>query len=346
MTDISTDLCFKPLGKKRALLIAIRHVHRKPESSFSNLANLEFAHRDAEELPSHGYQADDVILMMDDKNYPEHLWPIREGILAQIDRLTSDPSEDCHFFFYCESCTLTWEQQIVTETTVSGHGLEAEIDNQDRTSMRANGQDDGQWNYSRAHARAQVSSEIVSADGKPILDYVSHSMSVEYFISYLRSVRRCCFQALFNCCHSETLLDLQRANGPNIYSRVWKIGPGQMFKDLATVTANLLKMNKERKRNNVPPAPERASSKSRSPPTYQTREVGELSVICLSACRDGQLAHDDRERGLTFTKVKCLEYYHISELISSHFKCFMNAMAAKPNITWTELRDALGWVDL
>ena len=71
--------------------------------------------------------------------------------------------------------------------------------------------------------------------------------------------------------------------------------------------------------------------------------------ICLSACRDGQLAHDDCERKLTFTKVGCLaecsEYYHISRLThSSHFKCFMDATAAKPNITWTELRDALKWV--
>ena len=102
MTDLSAPLSSKSLGKKRALLIAIRHVHRKVESSLGNLANLEFAHRDAEELrnhligmyhsvtsdrpispvpASHGYQVDDIILMMDDKSYPEHLWPTHGRIV-------------------------------------------------------------------------------------------------------------------------------------------------------------------------------------------------------------------------------------------------------------------------
>ena len=99
MTSLPTPLSSEPLGKKRALLIAIRHVHRKARSSFGNL---EFAHRDAEELrdrligmchsitsdrpissilASHGYQVDDIILMMDDKSYPEHLWPTHGRIV-------------------------------------------------------------------------------------------------------------------------------------------------------------------------------------------------------------------------------------------------------------------------
>ncbi|KAG8216776.1 hypothetical protein J3R82DRAFT_7020, partial [Butyriboletus roseoflavus] len=86
----------KPLGKKRALLIAIRHVHRKAKFNFHHLDNLQFAHRDAEELrdtligmrhsltsdrsissisASHGYQANDIVLMKDDRSYPKHLWP-------------------------------------------------------------------------------------------------------------------------------------------------------------------------------------------------------------------------------------------------------------------------------
>ncbi|KAG8216849.1 hypothetical protein J3R82DRAFT_7111 [Butyriboletus roseoflavus] len=102
MGNLSIPLSSKPQGKKRALLIAIRHVHRKAGSSFDNLANLEFAHRDAEELRDrligmchsvtsdrsissvlafHGYQANDIILMMDDKSYPEHLWPTHERIV-------------------------------------------------------------------------------------------------------------------------------------------------------------------------------------------------------------------------------------------------------------------------
>lgn len=74
---------------------------------------------------------------------------------------------------------------MVTEITVSGHGLEVEADSDDRASMRADGREEGQWNYSCARAHAQVTSEIVCADGKPILDYVSYSLPRVYLISYL-----------------------------------------------------------------------------------------------------------------------------------------------------------------
>lgn len=47
MNILSKSLSSKPGAKKIALLIAIRHVHRQAGIS---LANLEFAHRDAEEL--------------------------------------------------------------------------------------------------------------------------------------------------------------------------------------------------------------------------------------------------------------------------------------------------------
>ena len=40
----------RPLSKKKALLIAIQHVHRKAGSKFGNLHNLDLAHRDAEAL--------------------------------------------------------------------------------------------------------------------------------------------------------------------------------------------------------------------------------------------------------------------------------------------------------
>ncbi|KAF8137475.1 peptidase C14, caspase domain-containing protein [Boletus edulis] len=278
--------------KKKALLIAIQHVTRKAEFKFGNLPDLRLSHRDAKALrelliDSHGYHPDDIILMMDDKNLDKHLWPTRDRVLHQIDVLTSNAPEDCHFFFY-----------------FSGHGLEE--DGGERASMRADGQD----------------GEIVCADAKPILDYILH----DRLVTPLQSVKGSKLFALFDCCHSETLLDLQRGSGPNSYSRKWTIGRGQLFKALATVIVKLLELNKltrRKKRPNDPPPPRRASTKWRSPPVSKTEDVGELSVICLSACRDGQLAHDDCERELTFTK------------------CFMNAMAGKPNITWMDLREEL-----
>ncbi|KAF8549032.1 hypothetical protein OG21DRAFT_642573 [Imleria badia] len=112
---------------------------------------------------------DDITLMMDDKDHPEHLWPTRSKILHQIDQLTSDAPEDCHFFFY-----------------FSGHALEEE--GLDRASMRADGRD----------------GEIVGADGKPILDYILH----DRLVTPLQNVKGSTLFALFDCCHSESLLGM------------------------------------------------------------------------------------------------------------------------------------------
>ncbi|KAN0084229.1 caspase [Tylopilus felleus] len=238
-------------------------------------------------IASRGYKIDDIKLMKDERDYPTHLLPTRDNVLRQIDQLTSDAPEDCHFVFY-----------------FSGHGLEEE--GLDHASTKADGKD----------------GEIVCADGKPILDHILH----DRLVKPLQSLKGSKLFALFDCCHSETLLDLQIGSGPNTYSRVWAMGPGQLFINLAIALVHLFKLRTQirvRKRSNIPRPPRRASTKWRGPPAYETREVGELSVICLSACRNGQTAHDDSERGLTFTK------------------CFIDALGRQPNITWTELRDTL-----
>ncbi|KAH0826604.1 hypothetical protein J3R83DRAFT_4967 [Lanmaoa asiatica] len=94
---------FSKASKKRALLIAILHVDRGDGSNFSDLSDLEFAHRDAEELrdlligmyhlsisvrsissisASHGYQASDIVLMKDNREHPKHLWPTQQRIVC------------------------------------------------------------------------------------------------------------------------------------------------------------------------------------------------------------------------------------------------------------------------
>ncbi|KAG9313427.1 hypothetical protein JVU11DRAFT_5748 [Chiua virens] len=75
------------LWKRRALLVAVRHVRRKIESKFEGLPDLDFAHRDAQAfrdylITVHGYQADEVTLMMDSREHPKDLWPTREKILT------------------------------------------------------------------------------------------------------------------------------------------------------------------------------------------------------------------------------------------------------------------------
>ncbi|KAF9225849.1 hypothetical protein BS17DRAFT_777774 [Gyrodon lividus] len=128
----------EPMGKKRALLVAVRHVRGLPNFHTTGFADLSWAHLDAINLrdrliASHGYEAKDVILMLDDQRHPEDLWPTRKNILREIYRLVSDAPEDSQFFLY-----------------YSGHGLQKEC----QDGEEADGKDE----------------EIVAADGRPILD--------------------------------------------------------------------------------------------------------------------------------------------------------------------------------
>ncbi|KAF9225850.1 peptidase C14 [Gyrodon lividus] len=164
----------KLMGKKRALLIAVRHVRGLPNFHTTGLADLSWTHRDAINLrgrliASHGYEAKDVILMLDNQRHPEDLWPTRKNILREMRHLVSDAPEDSQFFLY-----------------YSGHGLQEEC----QDGEEADGKDE----------------EIVAADGKPILDDLIHIR----LITPLERVKGSKLFALFDCCHSETLLAAKR----------------------------------------------------------------------------------------------------------------------------------------
>ncbi|KIK96631.1 hypothetical protein PAXRUDRAFT_138048 [Paxillus rubicundulus Ve08.2h10] len=270
------------MGKKRALLIAVQHVRSNPSQGIAALAKLPWAHRDARNLKdhliaSHSYKEEDVILMLDDKGHERHLWPTHKNILKQIDRLVSDALEDSRFFFY-----------------YSGHALQEKYQNKEE----ADGRDE----------------EIVSADGKRILDDLLHV----HLIKPLEKVKGSKLFALFDCCHSETLLDLQQTNGPNPYSREWKVESGRVFKGQLWASSNLrIPLTPGCSKTHCkpvrycPPVPRQEGESLPGTPTPDTEniapvKVGEaqnLRVICLSACRDSQNARDDDERKMTFTKV-------------------------------------------
>ncbi|KAF8842898.1 hypothetical protein BDN67DRAFT_1009362 [Paxillus ammoniavirescens] len=288
----------KPMGKKRALLIAVRHVRSNDKQGITNLVDLPWAHRDAKDLKdrlivSHGYEAEDVILMLDDQAHPRHLWPTHKNILEQMGRLVRDALEDSQFFFY-----------------YSGHALQEQCPNDEEADKR--------------------DEEIVTADGKPILDDLLHIRLVRP----LETVKGSKLFALFDCCHSETLLDLQQGNGPNTYSKEWKVGIDQAFKAEATAMVHFMRLSKNHCKpvRYCPPIPRQEDGDLSGTPTSDTEavasiKVGEeaqnLSVICLSACRDNQIAHDDDERKMTFTKY------------------FLDAIAGASNMSWEELRDKL-----
>ncbi|KAF9225815.1 hypothetical protein BS17DRAFT_565442 [Gyrodon lividus] len=110
----------EPVGKKRALLIAVRHVRGLHEFHTTGLPDLPFAHRDARNLKdrlidTYGYEAEDVILMLDNQRYPEALWPTCKNILREI-LLVSDVQENSQFFFYYNGHTLEEERSDNEET--------------------------------------------------------------------------------------------------------------------------------------------------------------------------------------------------------------------------------------
>ncbi|KIJ61562.1 hypothetical protein HYDPIDRAFT_42533 [Hydnomerulius pinastri MD-312] len=289
-----------PMGNKRALLIAVQRVK---EDTGLRLTKLPYTHRDATNLAdrlktAYDYKEDDIIVMMDDKQHPSHLWPTHNNILRQINRLVSDASDQSQFFFY-----------------YSGHGLQQECPN----GTEADGKDE----------------EIVAANGKPILDDILH----KHLITPLERVKDSKLFALFDCCHSETMLDLEPGNGPIAWSRKWIISLDKVFKVIATAIAQLLRLCKKCHIaiNRCLSIPTQKGSASNGTPdtTFTTDNVvaikelplvpasQNLSVICLSACTDSQFAYDDNERRLTLTK------------------CFLDAIEKKPDMSWSELRDDL-----
>ena len=105
------------MGKK-ALLIAIEETKNRPDLG---LSSLPFAHRDAHALYTclishvtitwpfsecslltsltgdHGYQQDDVVLMLDSPKFPEHLQPTGSNIVSQTFRCLSMPALAHHY---------------------------------------------------------------------------------------------------------------------------------------------------------------------------------------------------------------------------------------------------------
>ncbi|KAG1792542.1 caspase domain-containing protein [Suillus variegatus] len=87
------------VGNKKALLIAVRSVNKK---SFPSSLH---AHEHSESLKcllndKFNYPEANVVLMKDDAELPEHLWPSRNNILKQITKMVANATSNDQFFFY------------------------------------------------------------------------------------------------------------------------------------------------------------------------------------------------------------------------------------------------------
>ncbi|OJA18688.1 hypothetical protein AZE42_11005 [Rhizopogon vesiculosus] len=292
-------------GNKKALFIAVQSV--KCEGFLSS--PLYHAHEDAQSLRSlliekFDYREENIVLLMDDKQLPNHLWPTQKNILEQITKMVSGASENDQFFFY-----------------YSGHGSQITCKHHTETD----GKDEVIYTY----------------NGHRIVDNTLKEQLVKPL------PRGSKLFALFDSCHSDTILDLDHHTCNKLYSggtetrTRWKSSTDMFFPDpvsrpkiLPTVQQPPCGHAENLSLNNVliPPhystsglprmivdLPPSALHLVLSPVSLINKCTGncqklkleeqqEAHVVSLSACRDNESAYDDNETGGTVTKffIECV----------------------------------------
>ncbi|KAG0697595.1 caspase domain-containing protein [Suillus ampliporus] len=180
------------VGHKKALLIAVQSVDIK------GFLPLHHAHEDAESLKrllidKFNYPEANVVLMKHDTELPRGLWPSRKNILEQITKMVTGASANDQFFFY-----------------YSGHGNQVTC---------------------KHHTETDGKDEVIYAyTGRYIIDNVRPPYpSVMNFRLVMRSqkLRKVLVEplprgsklfALWDSCHSETILDLDHHKCNKLFS--------------------------------------------------------------------------------------------------------------------------------
>ncbi|KAG2154244.1 peptidase C14, caspase domain-containing protein [Suillus bovinus] len=331
-------------GRKKALLIAVRYVK-------GIKIPLPRTHYDVQELKEllisqYGYAEDDIVVLVDNCKLDKSFWPSEVNIFKRIDWLVEDLGEHDRLVFY-----------------YSGHG--------GQTICHHDSEVDG---YDEA---------IYEYKGGKIIDNVLK----QHLVNPVLKVKGCQLFALFDCCHSETILDLKHSNCcSRSQSSVEPVVTSSQQSDVETsplekwlcfskkycislpvsiprLSNNVLAMSSRSvvglanramlhlynhvtrilkvflsstplsaNEINVPVASSRqpvsvntvfasqphwltSPDRSAMSPisiypnarcngrcTMTAKEENQGRVVCLSACKDGEEAHDDNMTGATFTK--------------------------------------------
>lgn len=293
------------VGNKKALLIAVRSVHKK------GFFPLQHAHEDAESLKcllidKFHYPETNVVLMKHDVKSPKHLWPSRANILEQIAKLVSNASANDQFFFY-----------------YSGHGNQVTC---------------------KHHTETDGKDEVIYAyTGRYIVDNKLRKALVDPL------PRGSKLFALWDSCHSETILDLDHYKCNKLLSGDAVRTPPKTFTerflpDFVSRPRTLPGTNQQpRPRgragnpsltlNSILMRPQSPSSwlprmfidnspsalrRVLSPVSWfkctgdcqkmDPEEQEAAHVVSLSACRDNEYAYDDNETRGTVTKffIECV----------------------------------------
>ncbi|KAG1786830.1 uncharacterized protein HD556DRAFT_1313175 [Suillus plorans] len=339
-------------GRKKALLIAVRHVMGIDHW-------LPYTHYDVQEfkellIDQYGYAEDDIVMLVDNRELHKSFWPSEVNILKRIEWLVEDVGEHDMLAFYCLSSLIAISVRLTLHpiSSDSGHG--------GQTICHHDSEDNGQ---------DQV---IYGYKGGKIIDNVLKQHLVEPVLK----AKGCQLFALFDCCHSGTILDLEHSNccfpspspvkpvvtssqqsdmdasrAPLVEKWSWLSKKYHIFLPSAIGLVNrvMLHLHNHAARilkvflSSTPPCANEINgpvqtAPSRPPVSVITgfvsqsqwltsphrtamspisiypnascngtcvmtaEEENQGRVVCLSACRDSEEAHDDNMTGATFTK--------------------------------------------
>ncbi|KAL4066982.1 caspase domain-containing protein [Scleroderma yunnanense] len=207
------------------------------------------------------FHNDDIVVMIKHDNIGKDLWPRRDNIRTQIQKLVRGASPGDHLFVY-----------------FSGHGEQVECNH----FTESDGYDES----------------IISCSGKRITDNVLN----KYLVAELH--KECKLFALWDACHSRTILDLDHYN---CNEPQHKRGSGsshcrpsrKAFAHIPQINANLYEhpqsfvLEAQRFRS---PEPIFKCNGRCSPPSANQR-AGRAHVVSLAACRDNEQTIHEKQPG-------------------------------------------------
>ncbi|KAL4079561.1 peptidase C14, caspase domain-containing protein [Scleroderma citrinum] len=239
------------------------------------------------------FHNDDIVVMIKHDNIGKDLWPRRDNIRTQIQKLVRGASPGDHLFVY-----------------FSGHGEQVECNH----FTESDGYDES----------------IISCSGKRITDNVLN----KYLVAELH--KECKLFALWDACHSRTILDLdhyncnepqhKRGSGSShcrpsrkAFAHIPQINASTRCRSFGTtsrgrtVVRNSLPLTQdlyehpqsfvlEAQRFRSPEPIFKCNGRC-SPPSANQR-AGRAHVVSLAACRDNEQTYDDVNSNESLTKVR------------------------------------------
>ncbi|KAF8965366.1 hypothetical protein BDZ97DRAFT_1918225 [Flammula alnicola] len=241
-----------PIGRKSPVNGRNKKSKRRARRKQSTRDALKGPHRDVRAMRDllvnvYHYDPQDITVLIDD-DHPFHKQPTRDNILEEIDNLIRDAQENDRFFFHCEFLPFFVYpalSELFSTYLVSGHSDQEDTDDIEEEDRK---------------------NEFTS-DGKRIKDDELRSNLA------MPLPPKSSLMAVFDSCHSGTLLDLKHFRCNRVYVPWLNKGYRR--------TNSLWNSNKQMHANNLPsPVPWLAESEQCMSP---------VAMYCTGHCRENDL---------------------------------------------------------